>query len=68
MLDLDDATVLELCRDGAPVWVLTAPRRGPAGLDSSSAQVRMPGHADPLILENERLWSCDAFVERILGA
>ncbi len=67
-LDLEDAMVLKLCRDGAPVWVLTAPRRDGAGFDCASTRVWMPGHGGPMILENERLWNCDFFAERILGA
>jgi hypothetical protein len=66
--DLDPAMIAELRRDGTRVWVLVAPRVGEGKHDDSKATVYMPGQTDPFVLDDEQLWSCDAFAEKILGA
>ena len=67
-LNLDDAMIADLRKDGAPVWILVAPRLVGGAYDFSRTLVYRPGHATPLLLDDERLWNCDAFAERILGA
>lgn len=67
-LDLAESVVADLRKGDAPVWVLVAPRRDSGGNDLSHTLVYRPGVAAPVLLENERLWSCDAFSETILGA
>ena len=65
--DLDPATISELRKDGARVWVLVAPRLAGGKNDISQTVVYMPLQADPIVLNDEQLWDCDAFAERILG-
>ncbi|MBZ5640235.1 MAG: SIR2 family protein [Acidobacteriia bacterium] len=52
---------------GKRVWILVASRTGSEVSDDTHTVVYPPGNARPVILENERLWSCDSFAERILG-
>ena len=65
--DLDPTMIDELRKDGARVWVLVAPRLAGGKNDDSKTMVYMPGQAVPLVLDDERLWDCDAFAEKILG-
>ena len=60
--------IADLRKDGAPVWILVAPRLVGGAYDHSRTLVYRPGHATPLLLDDEWLWNCDAFAERILGA
>ena len=65
--DLDPAMIEELRQNGAPVWVLVAPRLDAGGNDDSSTMVYMPRQAAPVVLNDERLWGCAVFAEKILG-
>ena len=65
--DLDPATISELRKDGARVWVLVAPRLAGGKNDISRTMVYRPGQADPLVLDDEQLWDCDAFAQKIFG-
>lgn len=65
--DLDPATISELRKDDARVWVLVAPRLAGGKNDISRTMVYRPGQADPFVLDDERLWDCDVFAQRILG-
>lgn len=67
-LDLEESVITGLRNDNVPVWVLVAPRKASGGNDCSHTLVYRPGVEAPLLLENERLWSCDAFSEIVLGA
>jgi hypothetical protein len=65
-LDLVDATITDLRRDTAPVWILVAPSLISGGHDESKTRVFIPGRSDPVVLD-EPLWDCDSFAKRILG-
>lgn len=65
--DLDPTVIAELRRDGTRAWVLVALRIGTGKHDNSKTVVYRPGQADPFVMDDERLWSCDAFAEKILG-
>lgn len=66
-MDLDPEQIRDLRSRGKRVWFLVATRSGTDGDDRSGTVVYMPGDADGLVLDGERLWSCDAFAEKILG-
>jgi hypothetical protein len=65
--DLEPAMIAELGKHGAPVWVLVAPRLDGGGNDDSRTMVYMPEQPTPVILNDERLWDCGVFAEKILG-
>jgi len=65
--DLNPTTIAELRKDGGKVWLLVAPRLAGGKNDNSKTMVYMPGQADPLVLDDERLWDCDTFAQKILG-
>ena len=65
--DLADEKIEELRKLGTRVWILIAPKLGAGKNNEARTAVYMPGREDPLVLEGERLWSCDSFAEVILG-
>ena len=67
-LDLEEGEIARLRKFGSRVWFLVAPRSPDGGNDMSKTVVYMPNEPDGLVLDAERLRSCDAFAERILGA
>jgi hypothetical protein len=66
--NLSSDMIADLRKHDARVWVLVAPRIADGKNDESKTMVTIPGQADPFVLDDEQLWSCDAFAEKILGA
>jgi hypothetical protein len=66
-LDLESAEIVKIRNLGTRVWILVAPRLAQNGNDTSKTTVYMPGETDGFILDDEKLWSCDVFAERVLG-
>jgi hypothetical protein len=66
-LELADDRVKELRVLGKQVWILVAPKRPTGDSDESHTLVYSPDLAAPVVLNDERLWNCDCFVERIIG-
>jgi len=64
-LHLEPATIAELRRDNAPVWILVTPPLTSSGHDKSKTKVFVPGRIDPIVLD-EPLWDCDSFAKQIL--
>lgn len=64
---LTEERVKELRDLGKRVWILLAPK-SPAGDTYESHTLVYSPHIDaPIAFNNERLWSCDCFAEKILG-
>jgi hypothetical protein len=65
--ELADESVKDLCAMGKRIWILVASKSSTGDIDESHTLVYSPDLDTPIVLNNERLWSCDSFVERILG-
>ena len=65
--DLADDRLKELRALGKQVWILVAAKTLSGDIDEAQTLVYPPRQDAPIVLDNERLWSCDYFAERILG-
>jgi hypothetical protein len=66
-LELGDDQVKKLLAMGKRVWILVAPKSPTGDIDESSTLVYSPEIGAPVVLNNERLWDCHYFSQRILG-
>ena len=66
-LELGDDQVKKLLAMGKRVWILVAPKSPTGDIDESRTLVYSPEIGAPVVLNNERLWDCHYFAQRILG-
>jgi len=66
-LELADDHVREIRALGKRVWILVAAKSTSGDTNKSHTLVYSPDLGAPVVLNNERLWSCDCFAQRILG-
>jgi len=66
-LELTDNRITELRTLGKRVWILTASRDASGNLDMDHTVIHCPLSDSPLVIEDEKLWSCDSFAKQILG-
>ena len=64
---LDARQIGELRALGKRVWILTASRDANGDIKESHTIIHCPLSESPVVIEDERLWSCDWFAKRILG-
>jgi len=67
-LHLSDKQIKTLRESGSRTWVLTSGKDAAGNTICDQTRIRCPLLEDRAMLENERLWSCDAFADKILGA
>jgi hypothetical protein len=65
--ELNEHRVAELRALGKRVWILTAGRDANGNPKDGHTLVHCPLWESPVVVEDERLWSCDCFAKRILG-
>jgi hypothetical protein len=65
--ELDENRIAELRALGKRVWILTAGRDPSGNTKDEHTLVHCPLSESPMVIEDERLWSCDCFTKRILG-
>ena len=66
-LELGDDQVKKLLAMGKRVWILVASKSPTGDIDESRTLVYSPEIGAPVVLNNERLWDCHYFTQRILG-
>ena len=66
-LQLANDRVSELRALGKRVWILVAPKSSTGDANESNTLVYSPDLDAPIVLNNERLWNCDSFAQRIIG-
>ncbi len=65
--ELAEHRISELRALGKRVWILTAGRDASGNAKDEHTLVHCPLCEPPVVLEDERLWSCDRFAKQILG-
>jgi hypothetical protein len=65
--ELGEDRIAELRALGKRVWILTAGRDASGNAKEERTVVHCPLWESPMLLEDERLWSCDCFAKQVLG-
>ena len=64
---LEEHRIAELRALGKRVWILTAVRDAGGNPKDEHTLVHCPLWEPPVVVEDERLWSCDRFAKQIIG-
>ncbi len=65
--ELGDGAIADLRALGKRVWILTAGRDASGKTKVEHTLVHSPLRESPMLVEDERLWSCDCFARTIFG-